>query len=322
MYICFLASLITSAVLKERSGLKDGSGVDKFLTSRLGNTWQYFLSSSISQPGSSVTAVSLVVLTDVYNPPKFKALANVFLNAYKSDLRNASVVQPYLLAFATDKWTNQTFDPRAAVIAPANKVIELLGVDVVAIWTAVLTKQRIVVHHPDPEFLAECVRSIPCIGAWHRQTWACIRPVCTPTALELADLKSQGFYVAGFPSQAAEGMSDLWDLYVDLNARSVTINDKSKHHFTMSKYHKQMGEAFVKSIDTSSAEGKAPADPAQAAIKVIMMKTKELLDQLNQVKAAQGGQITSAEAFPQSLADFFMDVANAEGLVATNKGGK
>lgn len=133
-------------------------------------------------------------------------------------------------------------------------------------------------------------------------------------------------YIAGTVSASARDRHDLWDLYVDIPARTVTVNPKVQAMFAMGKYHKQVAEAFLRAYEAANPASGAYGDAAaaQALIKAAAGKTRELLDQLQSCKGehADGAYVTladlQAKKLPPNMESFLMNVAVAEGIT---KGG-
>jgi len=182
------------SVLKERCGLHTASTLGTAFCSRFQAHWQYFLSAPVAVKGSKVVSVSIVLLADQYNVPKYEALLALLLKQYLSSpaLSMVPVQQTFLSAYAAgkvavdgEKWADAGFDARLSLIAPLHVLVEALGVEAVMLWVAVLCKQRVIVHHTKHDELALLVRAVPALGGWHRQRWSHLRPVTGLTEPEV-----------------------------------------------------------------------------------------------------------------------------------------
>ena len=61
--------------------------------------------------------------------------------------------------------------------APIGWLIELFGVEVVLIWTAMLLKKRVVVYSNKLPEVQRLIRVLPAL-VWHRDNWSVLRPYC------------------------------------------------------------------------------------------------------------------------------------------------
>jgi hypothetical protein len=318
------------AMLKDRCSLNIASSVGTFFCSRYEQQWQYFLSSPVSVKGSKVTAVSIVIIATEYNCGKFEALLGLLVKQYLSgDLSMVPVQQTFLSAYAAGKasvdgvkWVSSQFEPRLSLITPVHVLVETFGLEIALIWVAVLCKQRVVLYHTKPDELTQLVRAVSAVGGWHRRSWGLLRPLTGFSESEAADLKAQGYYIAGTTSAAAQERADLWDVYIDVPARTVTVNPKVKAMFGMGKYHKQVSEGFLRAYEEANPAAGAYDDAAaaQALIKAVAVKTNELLEQLQGCKGthADGEYVTmtdiQAKNLPPNMEGFLFNVAVAEGL--------
>jgi len=295
----------------------------KFFFSRFQNRYQYFLTAPVDGI-EKVTAVAIVVLADTYNVIRFRKLLESLLNEYLNSKSCNGVLRPFLMSHAasiTNKPTAaQQSEAKLALIAPVHLLIEQLGLDSIAIWSAVLTRHQVVFYHPDPEVLSDFVRAAGCFGGWHRQSWTLLRPVCTDSAAELADLKSiPGGFIAGFV-QNTTNVQNIADVFIDLTRNTVVISDKAKVGISLSKYHKSVADSFVQALETvkahnASADADNQQDPAQVILKQVMLKTKELLDQVAACKGEDGTvtrESIRSKEIPQSIENFVLAVAQAE----------
>lgn len=58
-------------------------------------------------------------------------------------------------------------------------------------------------------------------------------------------LTADAVYCAGV-TEPLESRSDLWDLYVDLPALSISVADNARKDFTMTSVHKDVAAVLIK----------------------------------------------------------------------------
>lgn len=91
-----------------------------------------------------------------------------------------------------------------------------------------LLRKRIFVYSPKVSDLMSLIRVFPLLGAWHRQDFSILRPLVRLSEYELQDLSSAGVYVAGFTDSAAVNKQDMYDVYIDVPARTFTYAEQAK----------------------------------------------------------------------------------------------
>ena len=89
---------------------------------------------------------------------------------------------------------------------------------------SMLLKKRIVVVGDTLPDLQRVMRVLPQL-VFHRQDWGILRPHVKMTELELEELSSAGVYCAGFTDGGVRARDELYDVFVDLSARSITVAD-------------------------------------------------------------------------------------------------
>jgi hypothetical protein len=307
-------------VIKARSGICDDVPVTRtFRFSRFANVWHYILNMPLGESGrTKVSAVTMVVLAKAYNPEKYEALLELFVKMYTASNSPLPVMQAYLSVFSSGKvatkvgeFDDSQFNSRRALISPVKSLIDIFGVEVVVIWVAMLLKKRVFVYCENLDQLLPLVRSFPLVGTWHRQDWDVLRPYCTLSDAEMAELTASGVYVAGFLDAACKDKKDMWDLHVDVPAKAFTIAEHAKNDFLLGRFHQQTGQEFAKSAD---------GQQDQAIIKAIAVKTKELLTNIQSLRSEHddGTYVTleelSEKKLPPNMDKFLYNVARVEGF--------
>eukprot|EP00462_Mataza_sp_D1_P021279 CAMPEP_0175139966 /NCGR_PEP_ID=MMETSP0087-20121206/11206_1 /TAXON_ID=136419 /ORGANISM="Unknown Unknown, Strain D1" /LENGTH=341 /DNA_ID=CAMNT_0016423055 /DNA_START=22 /DNA_END=1047 /DNA_ORIENTATION=+ len=307
----------TEQTLKNRSGLNSNSSGPPFRFSRFGNTWQYIFVSPISDlKNAKVMSIAVCVLTQDFNPPKYKALLGIFSEMYTAENSPMPIMKAYLQVVTTGKVNSEhgnfedaSFDPRRALVSPVKPLFEMFGVEIIVIWVAMVLKKRVFVYADSLTELQAAVRTLPLLGCWHRQNWDILRPFMNVDETEMKDLEKLGVYVAGFTDPSCASQTKHYDLFLDITARSYTIAEHAEKEFMMSKYHKQTAEALCKIAAEESDQG---------AIKGIAMKTAELISNIEKFKTEQedGTYVTletlQSRNLPPNMDKFLYNVALAE----------
>ncbi|XP_034040785.1 DENN domain-containing protein 10 isoform X3 [Thalassophryne amazonica] len=205
------------------------------------------------------------------------------------------------------------YDVRKAYLAGSVKdVVSQFGLETVILYTALMLKKRIVVHHPRIEALLEFTRVLPAL-TWHRKDWSILHPYVHLNDTELDDLKKCPGYIAGFVDPEVSNRSDLFDVYVNLPDSIITVSQNAKEAMTMGKLHKDIGLFIVQ-----SAEDAERTD--SQVIKDISVKTKEILTNLSALSAECADSKITLEAlkqhhFPPATENFLFHLAAAEQLL-------
>lgn len=297
-----------------RSGLDQKILSESFRWSKYANQWQYLLAVPIENAKSPrVKAICVAVLAEAFNPEKYHKLLQVLVDMYRKALSPRPFMQAYLTVYRTGKvgsWSNSAFDSRRALIKGSPKeLITKFGDDAVLFWMAVLLKKRVLVYSDSLSELLLLVRTFP-IFAWHRQDWGILRPLVCLGPSELKELSNASVYVAGCTDERCSSKNDFFDLFVDASSGNVVVSPEAKASFRLSQYHKTAAELFVKAAANETDQG---------VIKVVAMKTKALIAEVQKVKAKLNVKSLklsdlSNAGVPEDMARFLFDVAMAEGL--------
>jgi hypothetical protein len=120
----------------------------------------------------------------------------------------------------------------------------MFGMEIILLWTAMLTQKRVVVFAEKLVLLLRIIRfrllsfflidillsnitlltslfiiklkyrAFP-LFVWHRQNWNILRPYVKLAEQDLTDLRSAGVYVAGFTDPSVKKREELYDILVD-----------------------------------------------------------------------------------------------------------
>lgn len=143
-----------------------------------------------------------------------------------------AVLSAYLAAMggwiSAEEYDSTKFPTTQAYLATSIRdVIRLFDEDIVVLWSALMMKKRIVVQGDKIGPLLKIIRAFPLL-VWHRQDFSVLRPYTTPTEIEISELSDAAVYVAGFTDPAIKRQATMYDVYVNLNDRSVTIADHAQ----------------------------------------------------------------------------------------------
>ncbi|XP_019737546.1 DENN domain-containing protein 10 isoform X2 [Hippocampus comes] len=205
------------------------------------------------------------------------------------------------------------YDVRKAFLAGSIKdVVSQFGMETIILYTAVILKKRIAVHHPRIEALLEFTRVLPALS-WHRKDWSILHPYVHLTDTELEHLSKCPGYIAGFVDPEVSNRSDLFDVYVNLPDSIITVSQNAKEAMMMGKLHKDIGHLILQSAeDTERSDSHV--------IKDISLKTKQILAHLGTLAdQCEGSKITlehlKQQNFPPATENFLFHLAAAEQIL-------
>lgn len=316
----------TESILLNRATLQPFGG---FFFSKHKTAWQYFKTTPAPEgfQGGLVTHITVVILSPAFDPEKWAALLDLLSAQYLSTSSPVTLLSSYLSVFTTKSvsgWKASDFDEKAALLGGSlGEVVGSFGLSSVLIWNAMLLKKRIVVVGETPEHVSGVVRVLPQL-AWARQNTAILRPLCTPSAAELTDLSSAGYYCAGFlETSGVKSRTDLWDLLVDASSREVVVGEHAKEDFRMGELHKEVAAFMVEATTPNQDEGGVSGGGAvlsdQDLIKGIFQRTSKITGAAKQLCAKDPSlspETLEAAKVPKSTQRFMYNLALAEGLLS------
>ncbi|KAM9808585.1 DENN domain-containing protein 10 [Syngnathus typhle] len=285
--------------------------------------WYYISTLEVEEPTplNKVTHLSVVVRAKDFNPEKYAALNRILCRMYIKYGSPVKMMEVYIAVLIkgicqseeNGSFLTKDYDIRKAFLAGSIKdVVSQFGMETIILYTAVMLKKKIAVHHPRIEALLEFTRALPAL-AWHRKDWSILHPYVHLTDTELEHLNKCSGYIAGFVDPEVSNRSDLFDVYVNLPDSVITISQSAKEAMMMGKLHKDIGNLIVHSAeDTEKSDGQV--------VKDISLKTQQILAHLETLAdQCEGSKMTleylKQQHFPPATENFLFHLAAAEQIL-------
>ncbi|KAM9804246.1 DENN domain-containing protein 10 [Neosynchiropus ocellatus] len=314
---------LREVLLRKCCLIQGGGHFHTFVFGQFCRTWYYITTLEVQEPTAlnKVTHFSLVITSKDFNPEKYAALSRILCRTYMKHGSPVHMMEAYMAVLTkgicqsdeNGSFVIRDYDVRKAYLAGSVKdVVSQFGLETIILYTALMLKKRIVVHHPRIEALLEFTRVLPAL-TWHRKDWSILHPYVHLTDPELEDLKKVPGYIAGFVDPEVGNRSDLFDVYVNLPDSVITVSQSAKEAMSMGKLHKDIGHLIVQSAeDPEKSDGQV--------IKDISVKTKEILAHLLALaQECEGSKLTldslKNRHFPPPTENFLFHLAAAEQLL-------
>eukprot|EP00050_Salpingoeca_kvevrii_P010994 m.11921 g.11921 ORF g.11921 m.11921 type:complete len:346 (-) comp3192_c0_seq2:52-1089(-) len=311
-------------VVERKCGLGARATAAVRIFSQFRGIWFYIVTCPVSElPDaelSQVEGISVVVWSKEFNPEQHLALADALLHAYVQGGNGARVMELYVQAMVRGAFKGfRSADypiQKAYLHTSIRNVIGAFGVEAILLYAAVLLKRRIVVHGPDTQELVAFVRTLPQLVI-SRKDWSIAFPIVDGLDDELAELAKRKHYIAGVTSATIESREDLFDIFVNLSSRAITVATHAKDDFTMGKVHKDIAMAMVAGAEADTSD--------EDILKDLAVRTQGLIDGLkglaNPGEEASGDvRVTlddiKARKMPPAMHTFLFNLACAENLAA------
>ncbi|XP_064790598.1 DENN domain-containing protein 10 isoform X1 [Oncorhynchus masou masou] len=318
-----VSSELREVLLSKCCLTQDSQGLKTFVFGQFCRTWYYISTVEVQEPTAlkKVTHFSLVVTAKDFNPEKYAAFSRVLCRMYIKHGSPVKMVEGYIAVLTkgicqsdeNGSFLIKDYDVRKAYLAGSVKdVVSQFGMETIILYTALMLKKRIVVHHPRIEALLEFTRALPAL-TWHRKDWSILHPYVHLTDSELENLRTCTGYVAGFVDPQVSNRPDLFDVYVNLPDTEITVSQSAKEAMAMGKLHKDIGLVIVQSAeDADRTDGQV--------IKDISIKTREILANLASLaEDCENSKITletlKQRHFPPATENFLFHLAAAEQLL-------
>ncbi|XP_064790602.1 DENN domain-containing protein 10 isoform X2 [Oncorhynchus masou masou] len=254
-----VSSELREVLLSKCCLTQDSQGLKTFVFGQFCRTWYYISTVEVQEPTAlkKVTHFSLVVTAKDFNPEKYAAFSRVLCRMYIKHGSPVKMVEGYIAVLTkgicqsdeNGSFLIKDYDVRKAYLAGSVKdVVSQFGMETIILYTALMLKKRIVVHHPRIEALLEFTRALPAL-TWHRKDWSILHPYVHLTDSELENLRTCTGYVAGFVDPQVSNRPDLFDVYVNLPDTEITVSQSAKEAMAMGKLHKDIGLVIVQSAE-------------------------------------------------------------------------
>uniref|UniRef100_A0A3Q2TK71 DENN domain containing 10 n=1 Tax=Fundulus heteroclitus TaxID=8078 RepID=A0A3Q2TK71_FUNHE len=302
---------------------QDGRDFHTFVFGQFSRTWYYITTAEVQETTAlkKVSHFSIAVTAKDFNPEKYAALSRILCRTYVKYGSPVKMMEAYVSVFTKGICQNdengsfliKDYDVRKAYLAGSVKdVVSQFGMETIILYTALMLKKRIVVHHPRVEALLEFTRVLPAL-TWHRKDWSVLHPYVHLTDAELEDLRKCPGYVAGFVDAEVSNRPDLFDVFVHLPDGVITVSQGAKEAMTMGKLHKDIAHVIVQSAQDADRSD-------SQVIKDISIKTKEVLTNLFALaEACEDSKLTldalKQHRFPPATENFLFHLAAAEQLL-------
>ena len=304
-----------AASLAEALGSEEVGAVGSLCWTRCQGLWVYMLPFAVGGCNTAlrqVSAFTVALSSKEFDPEKHGAICAELAKAYAQGGTPLKVLEGYLSimtlgSFGSFAETQFVSGDAKQAAAPVGWLVEAFGVEVVLLWTAMLLKKRVVVYSTKVTELQGLLRVLPALVA-HRDSWNLLRPYCIDED-DLSEL--QGVYCAGV-TQPLDSRQDMWDLYIDLPATTVTVAEDARKDFAMTSVHKDVAGALL----AAHADG---AGANSDILDAVAAKTRDVVAKLEMLAEAEaGGSLTTAALQAQltntHLATFLFNVALTERL--------
>uniref|UniRef100_A0A3Q3W3S8 UDENN domain-containing protein n=1 Tax=Mola mola TaxID=94237 RepID=A0A3Q3W3S8_MOLML len=304
---------------------QDGRDFHTFVFGQFCRTWYYITTVEVQEPTAlnKVTHFSIVITAKDFNPEKYAALNRILCRMYIKHGSPVRMMEAYVTVLTkgichsdeNGSFLIKDYDIRKTYLAGSVKdVVSQFGMETIILYTALMLKKRIVVHHPRIEALLEFTRVLPTL-TWHRKDWSIVHPYVHLTDAELEDLRTHPAPICtvGYLHPEVGNRSDLFDVYVNLPDSVITVSQSAKEAMAMGKLHKDVGHLIVQSAED-------PDRSDSQVIKDIAVKTKEILANLVALAdECEDSKITLASLkrhhFPPATENFLFHLAAAEQLL-------
>lgn len=314
---CFpqVTALLQSIILKRSSS--EGHQ-NPFIYLKVKNEWIYILKTPTRKEISpDLVSCSIAIISRVFNPEKFHYLSKIFIEQYVSTGDPTKILEGHLSIHINKKFTNKigTFDSLSyndtdAFIKESylKELSNMLGVEMVVLWNAVLLKKRILVVGDNIDILLNVVRSLPQL-AWHRKDWSILRPLVSSDQEHIDDLTHCGVFIAGTMDNTLAMKSDLYDVVLSLTERRVTVTNHAIGSMKMCSLHKEIAKIITEKAETSSYND---------IIEAVYIKTNSILNNLKSI--SNNGEKITENAINERVSNpaaqqWLVRLATAEGLL-------
>ncbi|XP_034255662.1 DENN domain-containing protein 10-like [Thrips palmi] len=305
-----------------------GNGTQRFIYGRLGKQWFYIGCTEVFDSDNLpwVKQFALVLWTVDFNPEKYETLIRILSKTYCKTGDPSVMLRLYLSVATSGSCTTEEngtflvkeFDTRQKLRSSHTMVKELInmfGLEIILIYTAMLLRKRVVVYHHSLQALQKWVRSFPALMS-HRSEANDLYPWVDLVPEEVAPLKVSQCHIAGFRDSAVGSRTDLYDVLVNLPAREISVSPHAKESMVMTKTHKEIAVQLVQLAAREDAT-------ESQIVKEVSDRTSDLINHLKSLSSvtdADGRAMVSVEelrkrGFAAPLENFLFNLAVAENMI-------
>ena len=322
----------TKSTLLARSQLSDVliSKRAPYAFSRTGSVWHYSLCSftvAVEKNNKHVTSFNLVLSSTKFAPEKYRALLTIMSDVYSEKANVVEVLGLYLSSYTSGscfiprppdqpkgEWDARNFNDKKALITNCSlrEVCSMFQAETIILWQAMVLKKNILIHSNSIQKMQRFVRTMPhFVFQRGESAWRALYPLIIGMPAEMDELSSTGYYVVGTTTESLRAdHAKMFDLFVDLDDRIISVSEHAKKDFGMGKMHKQIAGMLMEQINAGSDS---------AVIKTIVGINNSLMKKL---KGIDGGltndslqKFSEAQSYSKSEARFVMNFSMSEGLL-------
>lgn len=273
-----------------------------------------------------VSSASICACTRSFNPEKYNAFLMVLFEQYLPNGDPTKILEGYLSIHTTGNFSNQagTFDvslykDNDALKLASNSTClqdlsEMLGVEFVVLWNAVLLKKRILVIAEDCDKLLPIVRILPLLASHRPDNYQNLRPIVSSEQEFLDDLSSCGVFIAGTLDSSLSAKSEIYDVLLSLIERRVTVTQHAMSSMKMCSVHKEVSQLVATAAGELSTR-KASTDIE--ILKTLTQKTATIISNLKglAVNTKLNEDIINENISNAAVQQWLVRLATAEGLM-------
>lgn len=270
-----------------------------FIFSKYKNDWIYILrSSSLKDSQPEIESISIVVCSSIFNPEKYQALLDLFLQNYViGNGEPGKILEAYLSVFTTGVYSSVSSSSTSKIsfdmakfpdinavstkLSCIKELIQKFGVEVVVIWNAIILKKRILFVGENVKQILSILRSLP-LFAIHRNDWSVLRPLVTSDPEHIEDLTSSGVFIAGTIDESLATKTDIFDVVVSLIDNRINITNHAASTMKMCAVHREIANIITEYSNKSYSD--------DDIVTALSNKTKQIISQLKDL--GQGGRLS------------------------------
>lgn len=312
-------SSVLQSIIEHRS--EDDGANNTYIYFKYKNEWVYLYSVPAKkniQP--DVNRTSIGIISKLFNPEKFQSIGSILAEQYVSSGDPTKLLEGYLSITTSNKFSNSagSFDMASyndsnayAIVSKIKELNNMLNIDIVILWNAVLLKKRILVIGSDCSQVLSIVRTLPQL-AWHRQDWSILRPLIRNEQEHIDDLVASGVFIAGTTDTSMGDKNELFDVILSLNDSRITITTHAVPTMKMCSVHREVSQLIN---DESEKSNTNDLD----VIRAVTAKTNEIIMKLKTLSSENGNTLTediiNSSVSNAAAQQWLIRLATAEGML-------